>query len=275
VLLMSSVLTAAEVLPGTFVVQPPEVQLSGGRATQQLLVSGQFANDLLADVSVQARYESLSPDVVEVTPQGLLLPRSHGETQIVVRHAGQERRVSVTVGGLADADPIDFRTDVMAAFSRAGCNQGSCHGSPQGKNGFRLSLRGFDPDVDFFTLTHQDGGRRTNVLQPEASLILLKGTGSVPHQGGTRFKVGEAAHRTLLAWIGEGCRDSAKPRKLVQLEVLPGDRRLHTDFPRQQLVGPLRRRSGARRDGLVRLHHIAQRGGRGLARRTGRVPCHG
>src|SRR6266513_2235605 len=84
----------------------------------------------------------------------------------------------------AEPVPVDFRTDVIAALSRAGCNQGSCHGSPQGKNGFRLSLRGFDPDVDIHTLTRGDMGRRVDRQNPANSLFLLKGTGSLPHQGG-------------------------------------------------------------------------------------------
>src|SRR5450755_1465033 len=77
--------------------------------------------------------------------------------------------------------PVDFRTDVIAALSRAGCNQGACHGSPNGKNGFRLSLRGFDPDVDFHTLTRGELGRRVDKQRPENSLFLLKATGNVPH----------------------------------------------------------------------------------------------
>src|SRR6266851_448497 len=83
-----------------------------------------------------------------------------------------------------DARPVEFRTDVIAALSRAGCNQGACHGSPNGKNGFRLSLRGFEPDVDLFTLTRGELGRRVNRQEPANSLFLLKATGSVPHQGG-------------------------------------------------------------------------------------------
>src|SRR5438094_7200071 len=84
--------------------------------------------------------------------------------------------------------PIDFRTDVIAALSRAGCNQGACHGSPQGKNGFRLSLRGFEPSLDYYTLTREEMGRRTNGVVPEESLILLKGTGRILHQGGVRLR---------------------------------------------------------------------------------------
>src|SRR5438270_10756618 len=91
----------------------------------------------------------------------------------------------------AEPPPIDFRTDVIAALTRAGCNQGSCHGSPQGKNGFRLSLRGFDPDLDLATLTRAERGRRVDRQRPENSLFLLKGTGRVAHQGGVRLRSDE------------------------------------------------------------------------------------
>src|SRR5437660_12335055 len=91
--------------------------------------------------------------------------------------------------------PVDFRTDVIAALSRAGCNQGACHGSPHGKNGFRLSLRGYDPDVDLFTLTRGEMGRRVDKVHPENSLFLLKGTGRTSHQGGVRLHPGEPAYR--------------------------------------------------------------------------------
>src|ERR1700751_754941 len=85
------------------------------------------------------------------------------------------------------ADAVEFRRDVIAALSRAGCNSGACHGSPQGKNGFRLSLRGGAPDVDFQTLAKENGGRRVNMASPDDSLFLLKGAGRVAHQGGSLF----------------------------------------------------------------------------------------
>src|SRR2546423_8303173 len=91
----------------------------------------------------------------------------------------------------AEPAPVDFRTDVIAALSQAGCNQGACHGSPQGKNGFRLSLRGYDPDVDLFTLTRGEMGRRVDKVHPENSLFLLKGTGRTSHQGGVRLHAGD------------------------------------------------------------------------------------
>ena len=77
-----------------------------------------------------------------------------------------------------------FRRDVMPVFFRAGCNSGGCHGSARGKDGFRLSLFGYDPSGDYFRITQQMAGRRINLSVPEESLILMKSTGKVPHTGG-------------------------------------------------------------------------------------------
>ena len=143
--------------------------------------------------------------------------------------------------------PIDFRTDVIAALSRAGCNQGACHGSPMGKNGFRLSLRGYDPDVDFYTLTRGEQGRRVDRQTPANSLFLLKGTGSVPHQGGVRLKAGEPAYDVLVRWVAEGCKD-AGPTVLEKLVVTPDNLRLATDAPSKQLAVRAHFKTGEIRD---------------------------
>jgi hypothetical protein len=134
----------------------------------------------------------------------------------------------------AEPRPVDFRSDVIAALSRAGCNQGSCHGSPQGKNGFRLSLRGFDPDIDLYTLTRAEMGRRVDRIRPENSLFLLKGTGRVAHQGGIRFQPGDPAYQVLLRWVAEGCRDAGSP-VLTELTVTPPASRLPASNPNLQL----------------------------------------
>src|SRR5580700_4013586 len=94
------------------------------------------------------------------------------------------------LGDAARADePVSFQNEVMAVLSRAGCNQGICHGNLNGKGGFKLSLRGFDPDFDFASITREALGRRINRQRPEASLILQKPAGLVPHEGGKRFDV--------------------------------------------------------------------------------------
>ncbi len=121
----------------------------------------------------------------------------------------------------ADRPSVDFRTEVVAALGRGGCNQGACHGSPQGKGGFRLSLRGFDPELDYVTLTREALGRRTDIFDPSESLILKKATGRVPHQGGRRFQEDETAYRLLRNWIAQGCRPSPSVKRPVDLDVLP------------------------------------------------------
>ena len=81
----------------------------------------------------------------------------------------------------------------MPVFMRAGCNTGSCHGAARGKDGFRLSLFGFDPDGDHYRLTREMSGRRINLAVPADSLLLEKAIGAVPHTGGKRFEAGERA----------------------------------------------------------------------------------
>ena len=263
--LCTTTLFAAEPA-STLRVEPAEVALHGHRASQQLLVSETQSGGAMADVTRDVTFESVAPAIALVTPSGRIVSRGHGTTEIVVRHSGQEVRVPVKVVGYSQADPVDFQTDVIAAISKAGCNQGACHGSPQGKGGFRLSLRGFDPVLDFATLTREEFGRRTNPNSADESLILRKGLAEVPHQGGVRFKHTDAEYQLLRAWIDEGCRPSPAPPavtppgnnvkkpaapsvpKLVRLEVLPGARRLAESRPKQQLIARAHFDNGTVRD---------------------------
>ncbi len=103
-----------------------------------------------------------------------------------------------------------FRLDVMPVFFRAGCNQGGCHGAAIGKDGFHLSLFGYDPKGDYWRLTQQIVGRRVDLAAPEQSLLLLKAVGKVPHTGGQRFKTDTEYYRTLLRWIQAGAPDDAE-----------------------------------------------------------------
>ncbi|MFN0051083.1 MAG: DUF1549 and DUF1553 domain-containing protein [Planctomycetales bacterium] len=110
---------------------------------------------------------------------------------------------SRAVAGEAPSPPT-FGIDVMAALSKAGCNQGVCHGNKYGKGGFKLSLRGDDPQADFETLTRELSGRRANRIDAERSLLLLKPSMQIPHEGGRRFTVEAPEYRILREWIAEG-----------------------------------------------------------------------
>src|ERR1019366_3521451 len=93
----------------------------------------------------------------------------------------------LATSSLQAQDPVSYRNEVMAVLSRAGCNQGICHGNLNGRGGFKLSLRSQDLDFDRAALTRDSLGRRANTQNPDASLLLLKATGQVAHEGGPRF----------------------------------------------------------------------------------------
>ena len=120
------------------------------------------------------------------------------------------------------AEPVSFRNEVMAVLSRGGCNAGACHGNQNGKNGFKLSLRGQDPEFDLAVLTRDQFARRTDRLHPDDSLILLKVTGAVPHEGGPRFASGSRECNILRRWIAEGCQPDPPGAPVLQrLDVTP------------------------------------------------------
>ncbi len=125
----------------------------------------------------------------------------------------------------AIAGPTSFRNDVMAVLSKGGCNQGTCHGNQNGKNGFKLSLRGEDPAFDYASLTRDMLGRRVNPLRPAESLLLLKATAAIPHEGGRRFAANSAEYNILARWIAEGLRpDSLDALRLTAIEVAPAQK---------------------------------------------------
>src|SRR4051794_11348234 len=120
----------------------------------------------------------------------------------------------------AAAEPPDFRRDVAPILSRAGCNQGACHGNQNGKGGFKLSLRGENPDFDFVALTRDGQGRRADPFHPANSLILQKAIGAVSHEGGRRFSQKSPEYRTLRAWIAAGM-PAGSTAAVTRLTVTP------------------------------------------------------
>src|SRR5690242_14222400 len=94
-------------------------------------------------------------------------------------------RGSVSRCMAAPPSEVSYRNEVMAVFSKAGCNAGTCHGNKNGKGGFKLSLRGQDPDLDFLSITHDSSGRRVDPIHAAESMLLLKPSGQISHEGGT------------------------------------------------------------------------------------------
>ena len=120
--------------------------------------------------------------------------------------------------------PVSFVNHVIPVLTKMGCNSGPCHGAAAGKNGFSLTLRGYDPAADYDAITRQAGGRRINKLEPAKSLLLLKPTETVPHMGGKRFEPGSMPYGVLARWLTSGMpAPSESDARLLGIEVTPGD----------------------------------------------------
>jgi hypothetical protein len=129
--------------------------------------------------------------------------------------------VLLFVATIARAD-VSFRNDVQPVLTRAGCNSGACHGAAAGKNGFKLSLRGYDDEGDWKAITRSAFGRRLVPEDPANSLFLLKPTAAVPHKGGVRFQVGSPEYQVLVNWIAQGSPGpKADDPRIESIEVLP------------------------------------------------------
>lgn len=134
------------------------------------------------------------------------------------------------------AGPPSFRQDVIPALTVAGCNQGACHGAAQGRDGFRLSLRGCDPADDYTAITREARGRRIDLQNPDNSLLLTRGLGKAAQNGCRGFVVGDPSTEIVRAWLAARCPDDANPVALHHLEVTPSARRLVAPTKGQQLT---------------------------------------
>jgi hypothetical protein len=234
--------------PAELAVEPAQAGLAGPRATAQLLATGRDADGSVRDLTRAVEWVSLDPAIAVVTAKGQVIPKGNGQTTIVARGGSVEARAEVTVSKLGEPAPVSFRQDVIPAFSQAGCNMGACHGTPTGKGGFRLSLRGYLPDQDYTILTREAGMRRIDPLAPDTSMILRKPLGELPHEGGLRLVRGSKAFEYLHDWIAQGAKDDPKASQAVKLEILPGARVLHDPTKTQQVVAIVHYADGSSRD---------------------------
>ncbi len=230
-------------------IHPSTIVLTGADVRQQVAVTQSLGDDSLRDLTRDCRYIIEPPSIATITDQGLVRPLVDGnatlraigpdftvEAEIHVRHSGEKRAAS-------------FRTEIAPLLSKAGCNMGACHGNLSGKGGFRLSLRGDDPDFDFHSLTHEQFGRRVNPVSPRQSLIFLKPTTGVAHEGGSRFGPQSIEATTLLRWIATSGRDDrAEAPRVRSLNVFPPERFAAPGTKKQQLVVTAEFDDGTTRD---------------------------
>jgi hypothetical protein len=200
---------------------PAKIELRGKGDRQSVVVQLVNAEGVTRDVTAEATLRLADQKVAAIVGQSLA-PRGDGRTSLVVEHGQHKTEVPVVVTAASQARAVSFRLDVMPVFMKNGCNNGSCHGAARGKDGFHLSLFGYDPAGDYFRLTRQIVGRRIDLAAPEKSLMLEKATGAVQHTGGKLFTADHEDYQTLLRWIAAGAPDDGgdTPEPLG-IELLP------------------------------------------------------
>jgi len=200
--------------------QPESISLNGKYTYRQIVLLGRSELGETVDVTRVAKLEN-APKTVSVSPQGLVRPIANGQDEIVMRYGDHVVRIPCEVTNVEENPQISFVRDVQPAMSRMGCNAGTCHGAKEGKNGFKLSLRGYDPLYDHRALTDDIAARRFNRAAPDQSLFLLKASGSIPHVGGVRTRVGEPYYEIMRAWITQGSKLDMDAPRVASIDVAP------------------------------------------------------
>jgi len=223
-------LTKIEIVPAT-------VSITGRHSTQRFLVEGTFADGHQEELTSRARIAISDAKVAVVDKDNFAVPQADGQATITAVVEGHQANAPLSVKDYADVLTWSFRNDVLPVMTKMGCNSGACHGAAAGKNGFKLTLRGYDPEADYYTLTHQALARRTETMEPAKSLILLKPTLAIPHGGGKRFTTDSPEYGVIAGWIAQGMpppRDS--DARVTEIRVLPREASLRPGAEQQLLV---------------------------------------
>jgi uncharacterized protein YjdB len=246
--LLSPLQADAQEKPTSLEVYPAEVHINTIRDRQSFVVQVAYPNGLTRDVTKEAKL-TLS-DATKVKLAGNVLhPVADGEIQLTVEFEELSKMIPIKIEqATADRD-VSFKLDIMPIFMKANCNTGSCHGAARGKDGFRLSLFGFDPDGDQFRIARELPGRRINLALPEESLLLTKSVGSVPHTGGKRFGTDSEDYGTMLRWLkAGGNNDQGEVPKVLSVELYPPTAVLDGADTTQQLTARAKYSDGTDRD---------------------------
>ena len=225
----------------TLVVLPREITLTGPEARQALLVEmaeeSPTAGLLVTGPVREGVVFQTENEAVAKVVEGRVVPVGNGSTTIKVSAGGQVATAKVTVEMFEVAHQWSFRNHVQSVLSKTGCNGGACHGAAAGKSGFKLSLRGYDPEADFFAITRQARGRRVVPHDPGRSLVLTKPTGAIPHKGGIRFAEDSPEYRVVSEWIAQGqVSPAADDARINRLEILPASSRLKAGVEQPMVV---------------------------------------
>ncbi|MEM8953431.1 MAG: DUF1549 domain-containing protein [Verrucomicrobiota bacterium] len=223
------------------------IALRGKHEYQQMLVTAVLKSGGTADVTRDVEVSG-GEALLRVDERGLVQPRKAGEGRLVVRLGMHEAAVPVKVSGLANVRELDWVRDVNPVITKLGCNAGTCHGAKDGRNGFKLSLRGYDPIFDVRAFSDDHSARRINLASPDDSLMLLKATGGAPHEGQQVTQAGSEYYRVIRDWIAKGAKLGTGGARVGSIEVYPKNPVIDAIGGRQQMRVVATYTDGVKRD---------------------------
>jgi hypothetical protein len=227
--------------------QIPSAKLVGPWSGQQLVLTDGSGKDD-RDVTTSASYTAEPAGIVKIDAHGYVQPLANGKTIVKGSSNGMTAQVEVTVSEFEKENLVNFPNDVVPVFTKYGCNGGGCHGKSGGQNNFRLSLLGYEPWNDHDYLVRESRARRVFPAAPESSLLLMKATGELPHEGGIRFEKTDADYLTITRWIKQGMPYAPEDAPTVErIAVFPTER-VATPKSDQQLAVTAYFSDGSTRD---------------------------
>ena len=216
-------------------VYPEVITLNGARDSQTVIAQAVFSDGLTQGATDELKLEIADPAIASIE-QKRIFPRSDGTTKLTITYGEFTKTIPITVTDSQFDPALSFQLDVMPVFSKTGCNAGSCHGAARGKDGFRLSLFGYDAKGDYHRLTREMLGRRIDVALPDNCLLTNKATNRVAHSGGKLFEPDSEYYAVLKRWLEEGAKfDGNEVATVTSIELRPRNGLLNGAGATQQL----------------------------------------
>jgi hypothetical protein len=227
---------------------PEAIQLDTARDYQSFVATTQRADGITQDVTATAKWNIADPNIAKIEANRVV-PVADGDTELICDLGSTQLRVPVKVSRSSESLPISFEKDIVPIMTRSGCNTGSCHGAARGKDGFMISLFGYDPAGDYTRITRQIGMRRVNLAVPEDSLFLTKSVGRVPHSGGKLFGGDSVYYAMMLEWLQAGApKDETPPPSVDKLEIYPAQSVIEGEGSTQRFISVAHYSDGTTRD---------------------------
>ena len=211
---------AAPAAETKLVILPGDITLAGPGARQRLVVERMYGERYVGEAA-EAKFASSDEKIARVEGSEVV-PVADGAAIVTATVGDRRATVNVRVVDMTKPFQWSFRNHVESVMLKSGCTTGPCHGAQAGKGGFKLSLRGYDPEGDYRAITRQARGRRIAPTEPGRSLMLTKPTGAVAHKGGLRFRVDSLEYRVLSQWIAAGSPPpTPKDARIERIEIVP------------------------------------------------------